>query len=73
MAEPALARAGLLCAEAALGALGRLGVDARTRFLVERFLERHTARGRCPADERLEHWHRTGNFWDITDDKENAA
>lgn len=74
LAHPVLAAAGRACAEAGLGALSRLGLDARTRARVEEFAERHTLRGRCPADERLERWHRTGEFWDSTDDdKENAA
>ena len=73
LAHPVLAEAGRACTEAALDALDRVGADGRTRRLTEAFAERHALRGRCPADERLDHWHRTGDFWDRTYDEENAA
>jgi glutamate--cysteine ligase len=73
LADPILAQAGRACAEAALEALERLGLDAATRARVERFAQRHTLRGRCPADDRLEHWHRTGEFMSTTEEEEQTA
>lgn len=74
LADPVLAVAGRACAEAALGALGPIGADARTRSLAEAFVERHTRRARCPADERLERWHRTGDLlYDTPEDEEHPA
>lgn len=74
LAHPVLAPAGRGCAEAALGALDRIGADTRTRSLAAAFVERHALRGRCPADERLERWHRTGDLLDDTpEDEEHVA
>jgi len=61
LTNPVLSSAALDCAEAALTALPRLGADAATRARTEAFIERYTARGRCPAEERLEVWARTGS------------
>lgn len=63
LANPMLAAAARSCAEAALAALPRLGADRATIDRVGGFLERYTLRGRSPADERLEYWHRTGSFF----------
>lgn len=63
LTNSALAAAARLCAEAALNALPRLGADATTRRLAEDFIERNTARGRSPAQERLDLWHRTGSWF----------
>lgn len=63
LADPVLAAAARVCAEAAQSALPRLGVDRATLARVDGFLEKYTRRGRSPADERLEHWHRTGSFF----------
>jgi glutamate--cysteine ligase len=62
LTNPVLAAAALDCAEAALTALPRLGVDAETCTRTEDFIERYMARGRCPADERMDRWARTGNY-----------
>lgn len=59
--NPVLASAALDCAGAALTALPRLGADAATRARTEDFIERYTARGRCPADEHMDRWARTGS------------
>ncbi|QCB99105.1 ergothioneine biosynthesis glutamate--cysteine ligase EgtA [Arthrobacter sp. PAMC25564] len=75
LADPVLASAALGCAEAALLALPRLGVDAATRTRAEDFVDRHTARGRCPAEERLDRWQRTGSCFGPSqheEDRENA-
>ena len=60
LSNPVLASAALTCAEAALAALPRHGADHATYTLVSEFVERYTARGRCPADDRLDGWRRTG-------------
>jgi glutamate--cysteine ligase len=62
LSNPHLARAALLCAEAAWDALPRLGADADTRARVHGFMERFTARGRTPADAFLDEWRRTGHI-----------
>jgi glutamate--cysteine ligase len=63
LTNSALAVAARFCAEAALNALPRLGADATTRNLAEDFVERNTARNRCPAQERLDLWERTGSWF----------
>ncbi len=40
----------------ALEAMVRLGTDATTVLAVEAFVDRYVARGRCPADDRLDAW-----------------
>jgi glutamate--cysteine ligase len=60
LAEPELATAAQACVEAALDALPRLGADLPTRSAVSRFAERYTSRARCPADDLLDHFRRTG-------------
>ncbi|HEY8702694.1 MAG TPA: glutamate-cysteine ligase family protein, partial [Arthrobacter sp.] len=75
LADPVLASAALGCAEAALMALPRLGADAATRSRAEDFVDRYTARGRCPADQRLDRWQRTGSYFgpsQYEEDRENA-
>ncbi len=64
LADPVIAAAALSCAEAALGALDRLGADGETMTRTEGFVERYTARGRCPADDWVELWRRTGSYFD---------
>ena len=51
LADPALREAAQRVFPAALGALGRLGVDLATVAAAEVFYDRFVARGRCPADE----------------------
>ncbi len=58
--DPVIGRAAATCFAAALGALGRMGA-ADLRPAVESFIERYVDRQRCPADERLDHWRRTGS------------
>ena len=43
------------CFEAALSALPRLGVEPALVALVTDYLERFVVRGRCPADDFLDH------------------
>ncbi len=52
--DPALARAGLACFEAADAALGRAGAPAVIRRRVTDFADAYVLRGRCPADDLLE-------------------
>ncbi|MDJ0458009.1 ergothioneine biosynthesis glutamate--cysteine ligase EgtA [Arthrobacter sp. NQ7] len=61
--NPMLAAAARACADAVLAALPRFGADRATIDRVGGFLEKYTLRGRSPADERLDHWHRTGSFF----------
>ncbi|GAB3518384.1 ergothioneine biosynthesis glutamate--cysteine ligase EgtA [Arthrobacter monumenti] len=68
LTDPVLAAAALACAEAALGALDRLGADSETVSRTEEFVERYTNRGRSPADDRVELWRRTGSYFDPTED-----
>lgn len=72
MSDPVIAEAALACANAALGALDSLGADPATRSRVAAFIERYTQRGRCPADDRIELWRRTGSFFDQSPSKEEA-
>jgi glutamate--cysteine ligase len=67
---PGLAEVAARCARAAEAAVPRLGGDERTQALVGRFVERYTAAGRCPADDRLEEWRRTGRV-DLLDKEES--
>ncbi|MBR7835006.1 ergothioneine biosynthesis glutamate--cysteine ligase EgtA [Actinospica durhamensis] len=55
MSVPELARAAMACFEAAIPALARAGVPAQLREQVAAFAARYPARGRCPADELLDH------------------
>jgi glutamate--cysteine ligase len=51
-----LAAGARACFEAALEALPRAGADRETISTTERYLEQYVARGRCPADDRLDAW-----------------
>lgn len=55
-----LAEAARLCAKAAEEALPHLGADRATRDRVADFVNRYTAAGRMPADDRLDEFRRTG-------------
>ncbi|MEG3627937.1 ergothioneine biosynthesis glutamate--cysteine ligase EgtA [Streptomyces poriticola] len=54
LADPELHEAAVLCFESALGALPRLGAATEVTAAVAAYLERYTARGRCPADDLLD-------------------
>jgi glutamate--cysteine ligase len=49
--DPGLHRAARACFEAALDALERMDVDAATRDLCARYVDRFVGPGRCPAEE----------------------
>jgi len=59
--DEVLAGIAVECFSAALGALDRLGAG-ELRPAVEGYAERYVDRGRCPADDRLDHWRRTGSL-----------
>jgi glutamate--cysteine ligase len=62
LAHPGLAESARGCFEVALDALARLGSDATTIAAVAAFHERYSARGRCPADDRLSEWSDDGRL-----------
>ena len=62
LADPALARSAKECALAAVDALETVGAAPETRARVTNFVQRYTERGRSPADDRLDHWRRTGTI-----------
>lgn len=51
LSDPELGAAAILCFEAALDALPRIGASTGVRDTVAAFHERFVARGRCPADD----------------------
>lgn len=73
MSEPVLAQAAGACARAAFAALRRSDVDAATLTCVENFIERYPERGRCPADDRLDLWRRTGRLLDRFPSQESPS
>jgi glutamate--cysteine ligase len=52
--DPRLDAAARSCFAAAQGALDRMGVDRVTQTLTADYVDRYVARGRCPADDRLD-------------------
>ncbi len=67
LAHPALASAARACFTAAIEALPRLDVDHTTASAVAAYHDRYVARGRCPADDRLDAWARSGALMPATD------
>jgi glutamate--cysteine ligase len=61
VSDPDLRDAALACFLAALAALPRLGADPALVSRVERWIDRYVCRGRCPADDRLDAWARSGS------------
>ena len=55
LSDPDLQRVAVRCFEAAVSALPRLGVEPALITLVTDYLERFVVRGRCPADDFLDH------------------
>jgi glutamate--cysteine ligase len=60
LTDPDFATAARTCFDAILGALPRLGVDQPTTDVLHAFDARFVARGRTPADDRLDEWAATG-------------
>jgi glutamate--cysteine ligase len=56
LAMPELREAAQRCFALALEALPRIGADATTIDAAERYHDHYVARGRCPADDRLDEW-----------------
>ncbi|MGH9050590.1 MAG: glutamate-cysteine ligase family protein [Acidimicrobiia bacterium] len=65
--QPQLAASARACFEATLDALSRLGSDAATIAAVAAFHDRYSARGRCPADDRLTEWAEDGTLLPTSD------
>ena len=63
LAHPFIACAARACFDAALPALPRAGADDLTVALAHAYNERYVSRGRCPADELLDAWHRDGSLF----------
>jgi glutamate--cysteine ligase len=55
LADPELHSTAVTCFRAAQEALPRLGADDAVRTAVADFTERYVLRGRCPADDVLDH------------------
>jgi glutamate--cysteine ligase len=60
--QPDFARAACECFAAALDALPRLGAEDDVIDVVERYRERYVSRERCPADDLLDVWRKTGRL-----------
>ncbi|GMU79002.1 MAG: glutamate--cysteine ligase EgtA [Acidimicrobiia bacterium] len=62
LAHPDLAAAAQHCFRAARSALGRRGADPATIDATGEFEDRFVRRGRTPADDLLDAWHRSGTL-----------
>ncbi|MBV1935924.1 ergothioneine biosynthesis glutamate--cysteine ligase EgtA [Streptomyces sp. BV286] len=60
LADPELREAAVTCFAAAADALPRIGASDGVRKAVAEFTDRYVARGRCPADDLLDHVAGTG-------------
>ncbi|HVF13246.1 MAG TPA: glutamate-cysteine ligase family protein [Acidimicrobiales bacterium] len=60
LAHRGLADAAGACFRIALDALRAMGAGRATMDAVAGYLDRYVDRGRCPADDVLDHWRRTG-------------
>jgi glutamate--cysteine ligase len=56
LSNPEFAAAARACFEAAIAALPGAGADASTIAATVAYADRYVARGRCPADDRLDAW-----------------
>jgi len=63
LADRRLADSARSCFRFALEALGRMGAGRATVDVVAEYLDRYVDRGRCPADDVLDHWRRTGELF----------
>lgn len=63
LGHPALAESSRWCFAIALEALERNDAGSATVDLVAAYADRWPARGRCPADDRLDAWRRDGTLW----------
>ena len=60
LAHHELAVAARACFRIALEALAGMGAGRETMDAVGDYLDRYVERGRCPADDVLDHWRSTG-------------
>jgi glutamate--cysteine ligase len=63
LGHPELAGAARRCFELAIRRLRESDAESATLDLVEAYYERWAARGRSPADDRLDAWRRDGTLW----------
>jgi len=63
LSHPAIAASARGCFDVALDTLDRSGADTSLVELVSAFAERWVRRGRCPADDLLDAWARTGDLF----------
>jgi len=60
--HPDFARAARVCFSAAIDALPRLGATSEVIDVVEQYRDRYVERDRCPADDLVDAWKRTGRL-----------
>ena len=60
LAHPGLAASARTCFRMAQEALERMGAGRTTIDTVAGYVDRYVDRGRCPADDVVDHWRRTG-------------
>jgi glutamate--cysteine ligase len=70
--HPAIARAARDCVEIAIETLERTRADATTLAVTSAYHDRYTARGRCPADDRLDEWVTSGRLLPTTTAEEET-
>jgi glutamate--cysteine ligase len=71
--HPGLAASAEACFAATLEALARTGASTGLRDAVADHADRYVARGRCPADDRLDEWHGAGRLLPEGTPDEEAA
>ncbi|MFD3314262.1 ergothioneine biosynthesis glutamate--cysteine ligase EgtA [Streptomyces sp. NPDC058694] len=67
LTDPELREAAVTCFAAAADALPRIGASAEVQEAVAEFTDRYVARGRCPADDILDHTDGTDHLFNGTD------
>jgi glutamate--cysteine ligase len=61
LTDPRFAAAARACFDVALDALPRVGADPETITATQAYRDEYVARGRCPADDRLDAWRDGGS------------
>ncbi|MDQ0947813.1 glutamate--cysteine ligase [Streptomyces phaeochromogenes] len=67
LTDPELREAAVTCFAAAADALPRIGASAEVQEAVAEFTDRYVARGRCPADDILDHADGTAQLFNGTE------
>ncbi|GHH63645.1 glutamate--cysteine ligase [Streptomyces umbrinus] len=67
LTDPELREAAVTCFAAAADALPRIGASPEVQEAVAEFTDRYVARGRCPADDILDHADGTDHLFNGTD------